>query len=67
MSVCHAVKEEPGVRVRAVFEEGHIVAGLNAEHGKQLHGVSGDRSIRGRGGRQGSGGVGLPRGVAVDL
>lgn len=46
-SVCHAVKEEPGVRVRAVFDEGHVMAGLNAEHGKQLHHVSGHRSVRG--------------------
>lgn len=46
-SVCHAVEEEPGVRVGAELDEGHIMAGLNAEHSKQLHHLPGHR---GRGG-----------------
>lgn len=38
-SVRHAVEEDPGVGVRAILDEADIVAGLDAEHGKQLHGV----------------------------
>lgn len=45
-SVCHAVKEEPRVRVRAIFDKGHVVTGLNAEHSKELHRVSGHRRVR---------------------
>lgn len=41
MSVCHAVKEDPVLAVWSVFDEGHIVAGLDAEHSEQLQFVSG--------------------------
>lgn len=47
MSVGHAVKEEPGVRVRAVFDKGHVVTGVNAEHGEQLHGAPGYGAVNG--------------------
>lgn len=47
-SVCHTVKEEPGVRIRAIFDKWNIVTGVNAENSKQLHGVSGHRGDRGR-------------------
>ena len=46
-SICHAVKEKPRVGVRAVFDKGHIVAGLNTENSKQLHHVPGNRCISG--------------------
>lgn len=41
MSVCHAVKEDPVLAVRSVFDEGDVVAGLDAEHSEQLQFVSG--------------------------
>lgn len=40
-SVSHAVKEDPILAAWSVFDEGHIVAGLDAEHSKQLQFVSG--------------------------
>lgn len=43
MSVCHAVKEDPGVVVRAALDKGHVVVGSNAEHGEKLHLVRRDR------------------------
>lgn len=45
LSVCHAVKEDPVLAVGSVFDEGHVVACLNAEHSKQLQLVS-DQSVR---------------------
>lgn len=36
LSVCHAVKEDPVSAVWSVFDKGHIVARLDAEHSKQL-------------------------------
>lgn len=44
-SVCHAVEKEPGAGPGAVFDEAHVVAGVNAENGKQLHGAPGNRSV----------------------
>lgn len=41
LSVCHAVKEDPVLAVRSVFDEGDVVAGLDAEHSEQLQFVSG--------------------------
>ena len=41
MPVSHAVKENPVMVVGSVFNEGDIVAGLDAEHGKQLQLVPG--------------------------
>lgn len=41
LSVGHAVEEDPVVFVGPVFDEGHVVAGLDAEHGEQLQPVSG--------------------------
>lgn len=38
-SVRHAVEEDPGVGVGAALDKADIVAGLDAEHGEQLHGV----------------------------
>lgn len=32
LSVGHAVKEDPVLAVWSVFDEGHVVAGLDAEH-----------------------------------
>lgn len=46
-SVCHAIKEEPGVSFEAIFDKGNIMAGVDAEHSKQLHHASGHRIIRG--------------------
>ena len=45
LSVCHAVEEDPVVAVGSVFDEGHVVAGLDAEHSEQLQLVS-DQSVR---------------------
>lgn len=44
-SVCHAVEEDPVLAVGSVFDEGHVVARLDAEHGEQLQLVS-DQSVR---------------------
>lgn len=41
LSVRHAVEEDPVPAAGAVSDEGHVVAGLDAEHGKQLQPVSG--------------------------
>lgn len=38
-SVRHAVEEDPGAGVRAVLDKADVVAGLDAEHSEQLHGV----------------------------
>lgn len=43
-SVGHAVKEDPVLSVWSVFDEGHVVARLDAEDGEQLQFVSG-RSV----------------------
>lgn len=45
LSVCHAVEEDPVLSVWSIFDEGHIVACLDAEHSEQLHFVS-DHSVR---------------------
>lgn len=44
-SVGHAVEEDPRVRFRAIFDKGHIVAGLDAKYSKQLHGVPEHRCV----------------------
>lgn len=41
LSVRHAVEEDPVFAAGAVLDEGHVVAGLDAEHGKQVQLVSG--------------------------
>lgn len=41
LSVRHAVEEDPVLAAGAVFDEGHVVAGLDAQHGKQVQFVSG--------------------------
>lgn len=41
LSVCHAVKEDPVLAVWSMFDEGDVVAGLDAEHSEQLQFVSG--------------------------
>lgn len=46
-SVCHAVKKKPRVWTRTVFDKGHVVAGFNAEHSKQLNFVPGNRTVGG--------------------
>lgn len=72
LSVGHAVEEDPVLFVGPVFDEGHVVAGLDAEHGEQLQPVSGQgvgdaaaqvtpRDVQ-RGGL-----VGLALGVSVHL
>lgn len=45
LSVRHAVKEDPVFTVWSVFDEGHVVARLDAEHGEQLQFVPG-QSVR---------------------
>lgn len=42
MPVCHAVKEHPILFLWSVFHKGDVVAGLDAEHSKQLHFFSRD-------------------------
>ena len=42
MSVSHAVKEHPVLILRAIFHEGDVVAGLNAQHCKELHLLTGN-------------------------
>lgn len=37
VAVGHTVEEEPCGVLVAVLDEGHVVTGLDAEHGKQLH------------------------------
>lgn len=44
-SVCHAVEKEPGVGPGAIFDKAHVVAGVNAENGKQFHGAPGNCSV----------------------
>lgn len=43
--ICHAVEEEPGGVVPAVLDKGHVVAGLDAQHCKQLHLLRGDAAV----------------------
>lgn len=43
--ICHAVEEEPGGVVPAVLDEGHVVAGLDAQHREQLHLLRGDAAV----------------------
>lgn len=64
-SVCHAVEKEPGAGPGAIFEEAHVVAGLNAEHGEQFHHAPGNGTV----GRycQHLGGVTLTGGMSVHL
>lgn len=68
-SVCHAVEKEPGAGPGAVFDEAHVVAGVNAEHGEQFHHVPGDGAVGGstRCCRQRLGGVTLTGGMSVHL
>lgn len=42
-SISHAVKEDPVTCVWSMFDKGHIVACLDAEHSEQLQAVSGER------------------------
>ena len=71
-SVRHAVEEDPVLGARSVFDEGHVVAGLDAEHGEQLQLVSG-QSLRGQASQVTFGDVqirrlmGLPLRVTVHL
>lgn len=44
LSVRHAVEEDPVVAAGAVFDEGHVVAGLDAEDGKQVQLVPGQNA-----------------------
>lgn len=43
-SVRHAVEEDPVMAAGAVFDEGHVVTGLDAEHGKQVQLVPGQNT-----------------------
>lgn len=45
VAVGHAVEEEPGGVVPAVLDEGHVVAGLDAQHRKQLHLLRGHAAV----------------------
>lgn len=42
MPVGHAVEEHPVLVLGAVFNEGDVVTGLDAEHGEELHLLAGD-------------------------
>lgn len=68
-SVCHAVEKEPGVEPGAVFDEAHVVAGMNAEDGEQLHHAPGNGSVSGSTRRccQQLGGVPLAGGMSMHL
>lgn len=68
-SICHAVEEEPGTRVRAIFDKGNVVTGVDAEHSEQLHHVPGHGGISGClcWHCQSSGAVPLPQRMGVHL
>lgn len=73
VSIRHAVEEEPGGFGGAVLDEGHVVAGLDAQHGEELHALSGEDALAADAlqqlpwHRQPAVPVGLPPGVQVDL
>lgn len=45
IAVSHAVEEEPGGICAAVLDEGHVVTGLDAQHGEQLHPLAGETAL----------------------
>lgn len=45
ITVCHAVEEEPGRLCTAVLDEGHVMTGFDAEHGEQLHPLTGKKAL----------------------
>lgn len=44
LPVCHTVEEDPVFFVWSVFDEGDVVAGLDAEHSKQLQSLAEERA-----------------------
>lgn len=73
IAVGHAVEEEPGGICAAVLDEGHVVTGFNAQHGKQLHPLAGKTALPPRtflqllGDRQFAVPMGFPPRVEVNL